>query len=74
MKNPPTIKNKCYPFSFAGKNCSISTVTIPLNELSLYGFKNSCLKSLFFLSTPLLVLTVLQLNHVEMHESKAKII
>ena len=57
MKNPPTIKNKCYLFSFAGKNCSISTVTIPLNELSLYGFKNSCLKSLFFLSTPLLVLT-----------------
>ena len=57
MKNPPTVKNKCYLFSFAGKNCSISTVTIPLNELSLYGFKNSCLKSLFFLSTPLLVFT-----------------
>ena len=35
----------------------MTTVTIPLKELSLYGFKNSCLKSLFFLSTPLFVLT-----------------
>ena len=32
-------------------------VTIQLRELFLYGFKNSCLKSLLFLSTPLFVLT-----------------
>ena len=29
---------------------------MPLKVLSLYGFKNSCLKSLFFLSIPLFVL------------------
>ena len=46
-----------YLFSIAGRNWSMTTVTIPLKELSLYGFKNSCLKSLFFLSTPLFVLT-----------------
>ena len=46
-----------YLFSFAGRNWSMRTVTIPFKELSLYGFKNSCLKSLFFLSTPLFVLT-----------------
>ena len=43
--------------SFAGRNWSRRSVTIPLKELSLYGFKNSCLKSLLFLSTPLFVLT-----------------
>ena len=41
---------------FTGRNWSIRTVTIPFKELSLYGFKNSCLKSMFFLSTPLFVL------------------
>ena len=46
-----------YLFSFAERNWSVRTVNIPLKELSLYGFKNSCLKSLFFLSTPLFVLT-----------------
>ena len=48
-----------YLFFFAGRNWSMRTVTMPLKELSLYGFKNSCLKSLFFLSTPLFVLTVI---------------
>ena len=46
-----------YFFSFAGRNCPMRTVTMPLKELSLYGVKNSCLKSLFFLSTKLFVLT-----------------
>ena len=46
-----------YLFSFSGRNWSMRTVTIPFKELSLYGFKNSCLKSLLFLSTPLFVLT-----------------
>ena len=35
----------------------MTTVTIPLKELSLYGFKNSCFKSLFTLSTPVFVMT-----------------
>ena len=46
-----------YLFSFAGRNWSMRTFTIPLKELSLYDFKNSCLKALFFLSTLLFVLT-----------------
>ena len=46
-----------YLFSFAGTNWSKRTFTIPLKELSLYDFKNSFLKSLFFLSTLLFVLT-----------------
>ena len=46
-----------YLFSFARRNWSMRTVTMPLKKLSLYGFKSSCLKSLFFLSTPLFVLT-----------------
>ena len=46
-----------YLFSIAGRNWSMTTVTIPLKELSLYGFKNSCFKSLFTLSTPVFVMT-----------------
>ena len=42
----------------SGKNCSTSTTTIPINVLFLCCDKNSYLKSLFFLSTPLLVLTI----------------
>ena len=46
-----------YLIYFAGRNWSMRTATMQLEELSLYGFDNSCLKSLFFLSTPLFVLT-----------------
>ena len=46
------------PDCISGENVSTSTATIPLNVLFLCCDKNSYLKSLFFLSTPLLVLTV----------------
>ena len=46
-----------YLLYVSGRNWSIKTVSIPLNDLSLSGFKNSYLKSLFLRSTPLFVLT-----------------
>ena len=46
-----------YLFSFTGRNWSMRNVTTPLKELSLYGFKNLSLRTLFFFSTALFVLT-----------------
>ena len=46
-----------YLIYFTGINWSMRTVTMQLKVLSLYGFNNSCMKSMFFLSTPLFVLT-----------------
>ena len=48
----PKRKDNCQSY-FSGKNCSTSTATILLMELSLYCLRYYYLKSWFFLSTPL---------------------
>ena len=55
-------------FSLSGRNCSMSTVIIPLNDLSLNCARYWCLKSLFFLSTPLLVWMTLLVVHLGKHK------
>ena len=60
MSHLPKVDNLVviiYLFSFTGGNWSMRNVTTPLKKLSLYGFKNLCLRTLFFFSTPLFVLT-----------------
>ena len=48
----PKQKDNCQSY-FSGKNCSTSTATILLMELSLYCLRYYYLKSWCFLSTPL---------------------
>ena len=55
-------------FSLSGRNCSMSTVIIPLNDLSLNCARYWCLKSLFFLLTPLLVWMTLLVVHLGKHK------